>query len=151
MPHKGNPNVKKCRICRPRRTSYSFVLTIWAGVSSAAMAQVSCAGPASTRGPSRACVSSTSMSKVTASPRDSALMTGRHPIRTGALQSVPSGLPLALHPGEITLAQLLSQQGDAAAIDGKWHLGDCVGRFPTDRGFDECAPDDYDPTRRANR
>ena len=70
-------------------------------------------------------------------PTRSALMTGRHPIRTGALQSVPAGLPQGIHPWEITLAQLLSAQGYATAIYGKWHLGDRAGRLPTDRGFDE--------------
>lgn len=70
-------------------------------------------------------------------PTRSALMTGRHPIRTGALQSVPAGLPQGIHPWEITLAQLLSVQGYATAICGKWHLGDRDGRYPTDRGFDE--------------
>lgn len=70
-------------------------------------------------------------------PTRSALMTGRHPIRTGAVQSVPAGLPQGLHPWEITLAQLLSRCGYATAINGKWHLGDRTGRFPTDRGFDE--------------
>lgn len=70
-------------------------------------------------------------------PTRSALMTGRHPIRTGALQSVPAGLPQGIHPWEITLAQLLSARGYATAIHGKWHLGDRAGRYPTDRGFDE--------------
>jgi arylsulfatase len=70
-------------------------------------------------------------------PTRSALMTGRHPIRTGALQSVPAGLPQGLIPWEITLAQLLKGQDYATAIYGKWHLGDRRGRFPTDRGFDE--------------
>jgi len=70
-------------------------------------------------------------------PTRSALMTGRHPIRTGAMQSVPAGLPQGLHPWEITLAQLLSAQGYATAIYGKWHLGDREGRYPKDRGFDE--------------
>jgi len=70
-------------------------------------------------------------------PTRSALMTGRHPIRTGALQSVPAGLPQGIHPWEITLGQLLSAQGYATATYGKWHLGDRAGRFPTDRGFDE--------------
>ena len=70
-------------------------------------------------------------------PTRSALMTGRHPIRTGALQSVPGGLPQGLHPSEITLAQLFTAQGYATAIYGKWHLGDRPGRYPTDRGFDE--------------
>ena len=70
-------------------------------------------------------------------PTRSALMTGRHPIRTGCLQSVPPGLPQGLTRHEITLAQLLSGQGYATAHFGKWHLGDVPGRFPSDRGFDE--------------
>ncbi len=70
-------------------------------------------------------------------PTRSALMTGRHPIRTGCLQSVPPGLPQGLTRWETTLAQLLSQQGYATAHYGKWHLGDVAGRFPSDRGFDE--------------
>jgi len=70
-------------------------------------------------------------------PTRSALMTGRMPIRTGALQSVPAGLPQGLIPWEITLAQLLSARGYATGIYGKWHLGDREGRYPKDRGFDE--------------
>ena len=70
-------------------------------------------------------------------PTRSALMTGRHPIRTGGLQSVPSGLPQGIHPWEITLAQLISGRGYATAMFGKWHLGDREGRYPKDRGFDQ--------------
>ncbi len=70
-------------------------------------------------------------------PSRSALMTGRHPIRTGALQSVPAGLPQGLHPSETTLAQALSAAGYATGIYGKWHLGDRPGRFPHERGFDQ--------------
>ncbi|WP_390345503.1 arylsulfatase [Variovorax boronicumulans] len=70
-------------------------------------------------------------------PTRSALMSGRHPIRTGCLQSVPPGLPQGLARREITLAQLLSAQGYATAHYGKWHLGDVQSRFPSDRGFDE--------------
>ena len=70
-------------------------------------------------------------------PTRSALMTGRHPIRTGALQSVPAGLPQGITPWEVTLAQLLSARGYATAIHGKWHLGDRPGRYPHERGFDE--------------
>jgi len=70
-------------------------------------------------------------------PTRSALMTGRHPIRTGCLQSVPPGLPQGLTRREVTLAQLLSDAGYATAHFGKWHLGDVAGRFPSDRGFDE--------------
>ncbi len=70
-------------------------------------------------------------------PTRSALMTGRHPIRTGALQSVPAGLPQGLTPWEVTLAQLLHGRGYATACFGKWHLGDRPGRYPHERGFDE--------------
>lgn len=70
-------------------------------------------------------------------PTRSALMTGRHPIRTGAVQAVPAGLPQGLIPWEITIAQLLSARGYATAIFGKWHLGDRKGRYPNGRGFDE--------------
>jgi arylsulfatase len=70
-------------------------------------------------------------------PTRSALMTGRHPIRTGAIQSIPAGLPQGIIPWEITIAQLLAARGYATALYGKWHLGDKEGRFPNDRGFDD--------------
>ncbi len=70
-------------------------------------------------------------------PTRSALMTGRHPIRTGCLQSVPPGLPQGLTRWELTLPQMLAERGYASAHYGKWHLGDIQGRFPSDRGFDE--------------
>ena len=70
-------------------------------------------------------------------PTRSALMTGRHPIRTGALQSVPAGLPQGIHPWEKTLPQVLKQAGYDTAMFGKWHLGDRPGRYPNDRGCDE--------------
>ncbi len=70
-------------------------------------------------------------------PTRSALMTGRHPIRTGALQSVPAGLPQGLVPWEVTIAESLSDAGYATAMYGKWHLGDREGRYPKDKGFDE--------------
>jgi arylsulfatase len=70
-------------------------------------------------------------------PTRSALMTGRHPTRTGCLQSVPPGLPQGLTRWEITLAQALSECGYATAHYGKWHLGDVEGRYPSDRGFDD--------------
>ena len=70
-------------------------------------------------------------------PTRSALMTGRHPIRTGALQSVPAGMPQGIIPWEVTLAQLLAARDYATGIFGKWHLGDRPGRYPSDRGFDE--------------
>lgn len=70
-------------------------------------------------------------------PSRSALMTGRHPIRSGT-QTVPLGVPYyGLIPWEVTIAELLSDNGYATGIFGKWHLGKTPGRFPTDQGFDE--------------
>lgn len=70
-------------------------------------------------------------------PTRSALMTGRHPIRTGCRQSVPAGFPQGLTSWEKTLAECLSEHGYTTAHHGKWHLGDIPGRYPSDRGFDE--------------
>jgi arylsulfatase A-like enzyme len=70
-------------------------------------------------------------------PTRSALMSGRHPIRTGCLQSVPAGFPQGLQPWEKTLPELLKESGYISAHHGKWHLGDIPGRYPSDRGFDE--------------
>ncbi|KAI9737352.1 MAG: hypothetical protein M1834_009506 [Cirrosporium novae-zelandiae] len=70
-------------------------------------------------------------------PTRSALMTGRHPIRTGCRQSVPAGLPQGLTPYEHTLPECLKEVGYVTAHHGKWHLGDVPGRYPSDRGFDE--------------
>ncbi|CAK7237069.1 hypothetical protein SBRCBS47491_009851 [Sporothrix bragantina] len=70
-------------------------------------------------------------------PTRSALMTGRHPIRTGCLQSVPAGFPQGLTTWEKTLPELLRDNGYTSAHHGKWHLGDIPGRYPSDRGFGE--------------
>ena len=75
--------------------------------------------------------------EVECTPSRSALMTGRHPIRSGTLRAAPPGLPNGLAPWEYTIAELLSDAGYDTAIYGKWHLGDIPGRFPTDQGFDE--------------
>ena len=70
-------------------------------------------------------------------PSRSALMTGRHPIRDGTYSVPVDGKPYGLVQWEITIAKLLSGQGYATALYGKWHLGDSEGRYPNDQGFDE--------------
>ena len=70
-------------------------------------------------------------------PSRSALMTGRFSIRSGTYE-VPIGVATeGLTTWEITIAQLLSAQGYATGMWGKWHLGSTEERLPTNRGFDE--------------
>ncbi|HEY5247479.1 MAG TPA: sulfatase-like hydrolase/transferase [Dermatophilaceae bacterium] len=71
-------------------------------------------------------------------PSRSALLTGRHPLRSGT-QTVPiTGGPDGLTRWEITMAQSLSDSGYATGMWGKWHLGSDVDhRSPVDFGFDE--------------
>jgi arylsulfatase A-like enzyme len=94
-------------------------------------------------------------------PTRSALLTGRHAIRSGN-HSVPLGTSggWGLVAWEKTLGDLLSEAGYSCAVYGKWHVGEGPGRWPTDKGFaewygpprtyDEALwPDDpwYDPAR----
>jgi arylsulfatase A-like enzyme len=70
-------------------------------------------------------------------PSRSALMTGRFAIRSGTYEVPIGGGPDGLTQWEVTIAQLLSVQGYATGIWGKWHLGSIEARLPTHRGFDE--------------
>jgi arylsulfatase A-like enzyme len=70
-------------------------------------------------------------------PSRSAFMTGRFSIRSGTYQVLSGGVPDGLVQWEITLPQLLSQQGYSTGMWGKWHLGSADARLPTNRGFDE--------------
>ena len=70
-------------------------------------------------------------------PSRSALMTGRFPIRSGTHTVPRGGVFEGLTLWEVTLAQLLSAQGYATGIWGKWHVGSAEARLPTNRGFDE--------------
>jgi len=94
-------------------------------------------------------------------PTRSALLTGRHAIRSGN-HSVPLGSSggWGLVAWEQTLGDLLSGAGYGCAVYGKWHVGEGPGRWPTDKGFEEWYgpprtydeslwPDDpwYDPQR----
>ena len=70
-------------------------------------------------------------------PSRSALLTGRHAIRSGTQSVSTTGLD-GMTRWESTIAQLLSDQGYATGMWGKWHLGsDPEGRSPVDFGFDE--------------
>jgi arylsulfatase len=71
-------------------------------------------------------------------PSRSALLTGRHAIRSGT-HSVPLGAASGwgLVAWERTLGDLLDDAGYSCAAYGKWHVGEGRGRWPTDHGFTE--------------
>src|SRR5271154_3988057 len=70
-------------------------------------------------------------------PSRSALMTGRFSIRSGTYAVPIGGQADGLTLWEVTIAELLSAQGYATGMWGKWHLGSAEERFPTHQGFDE--------------
>lgn len=75
--------------------------------------------------------------EVQCTPSRSAIMTGRYAIRSGN-GTVPLGEGVyGLVQWEVTMAEMLSDNGYATGMYGKWHLGRTEGRFPTDQGFDE--------------
>ncbi|MGY8769007.1 MAG: sulfatase-like hydrolase/transferase [Pirellulales bacterium] len=73
-------------------------------------------------------------------PSRVALLTGRHPQRSGITnwtqgnrkQAIGTNLP----PEEVTLAEALKTAGYDTALMGKWHLGAKQGNGPLDQGFD---------------
>jgi arylsulfatase A-like enzyme len=79
-------------------------------------------------------------------PSRTALLTGRHAIRTGNHTVALAGAESGIVAWERTLGDVFSDAGYATMCMGKWHIGDCDGRWPTDHGFDEWygPPHSYD-------
>ncbi|UXP31997.1 arylsulfatase [Reichenbachiella agarivorans] len=71
----------------------------------------------------------------TCAPTRAALLTGRYSNRTGVWHTI-AGRSL-LHDSEVTLAEVLRQNGYATGMFGKWHLGDNFPFRPEDNGFEE--------------
>lgn len=73
-------------------------------------------------------------------PSRAALLTGRWPVRNGMTSDrrrvltarAAGGLP----PTEITMAEMLKEQGYRTGAIGKWHLGHQAQFLPTRQGFD---------------
>ncbi|MFR9648938.1 MAG: arylsulfatase [Rikenellaceae bacterium] len=71
----------------------------------------------------------------TSAPSRSSIMTGRHCNRVNAFHTI-AGRSIIFND-EVTLAQVLAQNGYTNAMYGKWHLGDNYPNRPEDRGFHE--------------
>lgn len=69
-------------------------------------------------------------------PSRIAIMTGRHPVRTGLLSVLWPGQVDGLSPDEVTVAEILSEAGYHTAMWGKWHLGELEKYAPHNQGFD---------------
>lgn len=67
----------------------------------------------------------------------SALLTGCYPNRIGILGAPGPNSKIGIHENEKLLSELFREQGYAAAIFGKWHLGDAQKFLPLQHGFDE--------------
>ena len=76
-------------------------------------------------------------SEPSCTPTRVALMTGRHPARTGLTDVIFPGNPAGLNPEEVTVAEVLSKAGYATAMYGKWHLGEGEETWPHNQGFDD--------------
>jgi len=72
-------------------------------------------------------------------PSRSSIFTGRYPFRTGLVynpapdQGIDGGMPSS----EITIAEVLKENGYDTYGIGKWHLGHKPGFLPTQQGFDQ--------------
>lgn len=65
------------------------------------------------------------------------LLTGCYPNRIGFSGAPGPNSPYGIHPDEMTIGELVKQQGYSTAIFGKWHLGDAEKFLPLQNGFDE--------------
>jgi len=69
-------------------------------------------------------------------PSRAALLTGRYPIRNIPTNCGPPDLEKGLPVSEVTIANILKEEGYATMAVGKWHLGHGEKFLPTNRGFD---------------
>lgn len=70
-------------------------------------------------------------------PTRASLMTGKFSERTGVYDTYNGGAIMS--SDEITLAEILKENGYNTGVFGKWHLGDNYPYRPTDQGFEVSA------------
>ena len=68
-------------------------------------------------------------------PTRASLMTGRYNYRTRCIDTYVGRA--MMDTSEVTIAEILGDNGYATGIFGKWHLGDCYPMRPMDQGFQE--------------
>jgi arylsulfatase A-like enzyme len=68
-------------------------------------------------------------------PSRASFLTGRYHLRTGVV-SVSNGLEV-MNANELTLAELLRQNGYRTGCFGKWHNGEHLPNHPNGQGFEE--------------
>jgi len=68
-------------------------------------------------------------------PTRVAMMTGRHPVRTGVVEAKTTLSGDGLPDEEVTLAELLRDAGYVTSHLGKWHMGDIEECFANNQGF----------------
>ncbi len=66
-----------------------------------------------------------------------AVLTGCYPNRIGIHNALMPKAKIGLNHDEITIAEMLKEEGYTTAIHGKWHLGDHQDFLPLNHGFDE--------------
>ena len=72
-------------------------------------------------------------------PTRTAMLTGRHPVRTGLKEVKVALVGEGLAKDEVTIAEILSEAGYNTAHIGKWHQGDIEESYPHNQGFDFAA------------
>lgn len=75
------------------------------------------------------------------SPSRASMLTGRTPYRLGIQSWIPEGDNVYLRQHEVTMANLLKQNGYQCFMSGKWHLNGGLNEVrhsqPSDAGFDQ--------------
>jgi len=66
-----------------------------------------------------------------------AVLTGVYPNRIGIHNAFGPNSNSGINHSELTLAEMLKENGYSTGIFGKWHLGSKKEFFPTNHGFDE--------------
>ncbi len=77
------------------------------------------------------------VSQAVSSASRAALLTGCYSNRVGVTGALTPGSDHGISDNELTIAEMLKEQGYVTGIFGKWHLGDSRKFLPLQHGFDE--------------